>query len=215
MFGLQGRTEERMAKQQGTSLAKTNGLINQNSRVQSDSLVAVMNEESGEFREESDLLGTRKIPAYAYWGIQTLRAQENFSVSMVTLYNYGTLIQALAMVKKACTLANKDLEHISEDYANAIVQACDEIIDGRLHEQFVVDMLQGGAGTSTNMCANEVIASRANELLGEERNSQSPISANDHVNMSQSTNDVYPTAIKIATIYGLNELNANLCALVV
>jgi aspartate ammonia-lyase len=98
------------------------------------------------------------------------------------------------------------LGHLDPEYAKAIIQACDEIIAGGLEDQFVVDMLQGGAGTSTNMCINEVIASRANEILGEERNSMSPVSANDDVNMSQSTNDVYPTAIKIATIYGLRDL---------
>jgi len=159
-----------------------------------------------EYREESDLLGSRMVPKEAYWGVQTLRAQENFDVSKVNLAKYSTLIQALAMVKKACTLANRDLGHLDEEYSNAIIQACDEIIAGGLEDQFVVDMLQGGAGTSTNMCANEVIASRANEILGEERNSISPISANDHVNKSQSTNDVYPTAIKIATIFGLRDL---------
>ncbi|MGQ4911077.1 MAG: aspartate ammonia-lyase [Candidatus Thorarchaeota archaeon] len=173
-----------------------------------------MSQEETQYREESDLLGTRKIPVEAYWGIQTLRARENFGVSLVNLNNYSTLVKALAKVKKACTLANRDLNHLSEEYADAIIQACDEIIEGKLMDQFIVDMLQGGAGTSTNMCANEVIASRANEILGEPRNSQSPISANDHVNMSQSTNDVYPTAIKIATIEGFNELSTNLRGLI-
>ena len=162
--------------------------------------------DTGEFREENDLLGSRMIPKEAYWGVQTLRAQENFDVSRDNIAKYSTLIQALAMVKKSCALANKDLGHLEEEYADAIIQACDEIIAGGLENQFVVDMLQGGAGTSTNMCANEVIASRANEILGEERNSMTPISANDHVNKSQSTNDVYPTAIKIATIYNLRDL---------
>jgi len=170
--------------------------------------------ENAEFREESDLLGTRMIPKTAYWGIQTLRAQENFGVSQVSLYKYPNLVVALAMVKKACALANLDLGHLSPDYGEAIVKACDEIIDGQLLDQFIVDMLQGGAGTSTNMCVNEVIASRANELIGEVRNSLTPISSHDHVNFSQSTNDVYPTAIKIATIYGLRELSANLTRLI-
>jgi aspartate ammonia-lyase len=163
-----------------------------------------------EYREESDLLGTRLIPKEAYWGIQTLRAQENFGVSLVTLYNYSTLITTIAMVKKACTLANRDLGDLENKTAEAIIQACDEIIEGKLHDQFHVDMLQGGAGTSTNMAANEIIASRANEILGHPRNSMSPVSANDHVNMSQSTNDVYPTAIKIATIYGFRDLSERL-----
>ncbi|NHJ14691.1 MAG: aspartate ammonia-lyase [Candidatus Thorarchaeota archaeon] len=165
---------------------------------------------SEEFREESDLLGMRKIPKDVYWGIQTLRAKENFGVSLVTLYNYSTLITAMAMVKKACATANRDLGDLSKKKADAIIQACDEIIEGKLHDQFQVDMLQGGAGTSTNMAANEIIASRANEILGHPRNSIGPVSANDHVNMSQSTNDVYPTAIKIATTYGLRDLSERL-----
>lgn len=173
-----------------------------------------MNSEGTKFREESDLLGTRQIPKDAYWGIQTLRAQENFGVSLVRLYNYSTLIQSIAMVKKACALANKELGHLSRKFAKAIIQACDEIGSGALENQFDVDMLQGGAGTSTNMCANEVIASRANEILGHPINTQSPISAIDDVNMSQSTNDVYPTAIKIATIYGLRTLSENLGQLI-
>jgi len=166
----------------------------------------LLGEDNKEYREESDLLGPRMIPKEAYWGIQTLRAQENFDVSHVNLSKYSTLIQSLAMVKKACALANRDLGHLDSEYADAIIEASDEIIAGKMEDQFVVDMLQGGAGTSTNMCINEIIASRANEIRGEQRNSMSPISANDHVNMSQSTNDVYPTAIKIASIFGLREL---------
>ncbi|MHA2141960.1 MAG: aspartate ammonia-lyase [Candidatus Thorarchaeota archaeon] len=169
---------------------------------------------NNEYREESDLLGMRRIPKDAYWGVQTLRARENFGVSLVNLTNYSTLIETLAMVKKACALANRDLGHISEKYTDAIIKACEEVMGGALDDEFAVDMMQGGAGTSTNMCINEVIASRANELLGEPRNSQSPISANDHVNMSQSTNDVYPTAIKIATIYGLRDLSERLAKLI-
>ncbi|MFW9979848.1 MAG: aspartate ammonia-lyase [Candidatus Thorarchaeota archaeon] len=173
-----------------------------------------MTGESEDYRIESDLLGPREIPKDAYWGVQTLRAQENFGVSLVRLYKYSTLVQTMAMVKKACTLANKDLNHLSDQYADAIIKACDEVIDGKLEYEFVVDMLQGGAGTSTNMNVNEVIASRANEILGHPRNSMAPISANDHVNMSQSTNDVYPTAIKIAAIFGLRDLVMNLKVLV-
>jgi aspartate ammonia-lyase len=173
-----------------------------------------MNPDESGYREESDLLGTRLIPKDAYWGIQTLRAQENFGVSLIRLCNYSTLVQAMAMVKKACIQASQDLEHINVEYAEAIIQACDEIIAGGLADQFDVDMLQGGAGTSTNMCVNEVIASRANEIIGEQRNTLSPISAIDHVNLSQSTNDVYPTAIKIATIYGLRDLSVKLQGLI-
>ncbi|MFW9983022.1 MAG: aspartate ammonia-lyase [Candidatus Thorarchaeota archaeon] len=168
-----------------------------------------MNSNGIKYREESDILGTRMIPEDVYWGIHTLRAQENFGVSLVRLYNYSTLVQTMAMVKKACTIANKELGHLKTKFAMPIIQACDEIINGALENQFDVDMLQGGAGTSTNMCVNEVIASRANEILGHPINTQSPISAIDHVNMSQSTNDVYPTAIKIASIYGLRDLSLN------
>ncbi len=175
-----------------------------------------MSEETkGEFRKESDLLGVREIPGDAYWGVQTLRAKENFGVSLVMLERYTTLIQAIAMVKKACTKANRELGHLKEEFSDAICQACDEIIDEQFHDQFIVDMLQGGAGTSSNMNANEVIASRANEILGHSRNTQYPIHANDHVNMSQSTNDVYPTAIKIATIYGMRDLSNALEKLII
>jgi aspartate ammonia-lyase len=104
--------------------------------------------EAAHFREESDLLGIRQVPRSAYWGIQTLRASENFSVSRVSLYNYSTLIRSLAMVKKACCLANKELDHLSDEYADAIIQACDEIIEGKFENQFIVDMMQGGAGNS-------------------------------------------------------------------
>ncbi len=173
-----------------------------------------MNGHTGEYRKESDLLGERDIPINAYWGIQTLRAQENFGISLVRLHTYSTLVQALGMVKKACALANRDLGHISLEFSDAIIQACNEIILGVLDQEFVVDMLQGGAGTSTNMNANEVIASRANEILGYPRNSMEPVSANDHANMSQSTNDVYPTAIKIATIFGLGDLSRAIDSLV-
>lgn len=169
---------------------------------------------STSYRKETDLLGDREVPAEAYWGIQTLRASENFSVSGVRLYEYPTLIKALAMVKKACVLANKELGTLNETYADAISQTCDEIIQGRHNGQFIVDAFQGGAGTSTNMNMNEVIASRANELIGESRNTMAPINANDHVNMSQSTNDVYPTAVKIAMIYGLRDLSQSLQELI-
>jgi len=173
-----------------------------------------MTEQPMKYRNESDLLGPRQVPADAYWGVQTLRASENFHVSGVSLHQYTTLINALAMVKKACTLANMNLGDLTKEYGNAIIQACDEIIAGDLHDEFIVDAFQGGAGTSTNMNVNEVIASRANEILGEPRNAMAPINANDHVNMSQSTNDVYPTATKIATIFGLSALSTNVEILV-
>ncbi|RDE12069.1 MAG: aspartate ammonia-lyase [Candidatus Thorarchaeota archaeon] len=173
-----------------------------------------MSREKVEYREESDLLGTKQIPKNAYWGIQTLRAHENFAVSLVPLSNYPLLVSAMAMVKKACTLANMQLRDVKKEYGKAIVQACDEVIAGDYRDEFIVDMLQGGAGTSTNMNANEVIASRANEIMGYPRNSLSPISSNDHVNMSQSTNDVYPTAIKIAAVFKMRDLVSSLGNLV-
>src|SRR5262245_45426208 len=117
-------------------------------------------------RTEHDLLGPRDVPASAYYGIQPLRGIENFRISLVPLSHYPELIQALAMVKMAAARANSELEQFSGEIAQAIEAACRELIDGRLHDQFQLDMFQGGAGTSTNMNANEVIANRALEILG-------------------------------------------------
>ena len=155
-------------------------------------------ESSGLTRQEHDLLGDREVPSEAYYGIQTLRAVENFPISGARLSGFRHLIDALAHIKKACALANAELGILGEERAKAIVAACDEILGGRLHEQFVVDMIQGGAGTSTNMNANEVIANRGLELLGHAKGEYAHLHPNDHVNLSQSTNDVYPTAIKLA-----------------
>lgn len=149
------------------------------------------------FRREHDLLGERDLPGSAYYGIQTLRAVENFPLSGIKLHHFRHFIVALAYVKKAAALANMELRVLKEDRARAIAAACDEIIEGKLHHQFVVDMFQGGAGTSTNMNANEVIANRALELMGHERGQYQFCHPNDHVNCSQSTNDVYPTAVKL------------------
>jgi aspartate ammonia-lyase len=159
--------------------------------------------QSGRTRIEHDLLGEREVPYEFYYGIQTLRAMENFNISGITLNFYPVVIEALAAVKMAATKANYDLGLLTEPITNAIVQACDEIIKGKLHSHFVVDMIQGGAGTSTNMNANEVIANRALEILGYDRGEYDHCHPNNHVNLSQSTNDAYPTAIKIAL------LNAN------
>lgn len=156
--------------------------------------------QSGRTRTEHDLLGDREVPHEYYYGVQTLRALENFNISGVTLDFYPLLIEALAMVKKAAALANNELGLLSKPITNAIVQACDEIIGGRLHSHFVVDMIQGGAGTSTNMNANEVIANRALEILGYEKGDYQHCHPNNHVNLSQSTNDAYPTSVKIALI---------------
>jgi aspartate ammonia-lyase len=156
--------------------------------------------QSGRTRTEHDLLGEREVPHEFYYGIQTLRAIENFSISGVTLNFHPVIIQALAMVKMAAAKANYELGLLSKEICDAIVQACTEIINGKLHTHFVVDMIQGGAGTSTNMNANEVIANRALEILGYEKGEYQFCHPNNHVNLSQSTNDSYPTSVKIALI---------------
>ncbi len=154
------------------------------------------------FRTEKDFLGEKRIPKDAYYGIQTLRAKENFDITSTSISLFPTFIKSLAKVKKACAITNYELGDLTEIQKDAIVQACNEVIDGKLHEEFIVDPIQGGAGTSTNMNANEVIANRALEILGKPRSSYDIIHPNNHVNMSQSTNDVYPTAINI-TLYEL------------
>ena len=159
--------------------------------------------ESGQTRTEHDLLGYREIPHEYYYGIQTLRALENFNISGVTLKFFPVLIEAFASVKMAAAEANHELGLLDTKNKNAIVQACEEIRNKRLHEHFVVDMIQGGAGTSTNMNANEVIANRALEIMGHERGEYQYCHPNNHVNLSQSTNDTYPTSVKIA-IYNAN-----------
>jgi len=160
--------------------------------------------DSGRTRPEHDLLGDREVPYEAYYGIQTLRAAENFNISGVTLNFFPSLIEALAMVKEAAAEANAELGLLDTELKNAIVLACHELKNGKYHNQFVVDMIQGGAGTSTNMNANEVIANRALEILGYKKGEYAHCHPNNHVNMSQSTNDAYPTAIKIA-LYNSNK----------
>jgi aspartate ammonia-lyase len=156
--------------------------------------------ESGKTRREHDLLGERDVPYEYYYGIQTLRALENFNISGITLNFYPDFVKSLAMVKMAAAKANFDLGLLPENLAKAVIQACQEIINNRFHSQFVVDMIQGGAGTSTNMNANEVIANRALEIMEKERGQYEFCHPNNHINLSQSTNDAYPTAIKIALI---------------
>lgn len=153
---------------------------------------------SGKTRTEHDLLGQKEVPFEAYYGIQTIRAVENFNITGVTLNFYPSLVESLSMVKEAAAEANCELSLLGQIIKDAIVIACREIRNGKLHNQFVVDMIQGGAGTSTNMNANEVIANRALELMGREKGNYMYCHPNNHVNMSQSTNDAYPTAIKIA-----------------
>ncbi|MDN5600533.1 MAG: aspartate ammonia-lyase, partial [Brachybacterium sp.] len=151
-------------------------------------------------RTEHDLLGDREVPADAYYGVQTLRAQENFHITDVPLSHFPRLIEALAQVKRATARANHGLGALDDERAAAIEQACAEIAGGDLHENFVVDMIQGGAGTSTNMNANEVIANRALEILGREKGEYEHLHPNNHVNLAQSTNDVYPTALRLGIL---------------
>lgn len=158
------------------------------------------------FRLEHDLLGERPVPAEAYYGIHTLRALENFPISGTSISSHPSLIRALACVKQACALSNHQLGLLDERKTRAIVQACEEIRAGQWHDQFVVDVIQGGAGTSTNMNANEVIANRALEILGLPRGQYGELHPLEHVNMSQSTNDVYPTAVKLALRFEIEHL---------
>ncbi|MFC2101776.1 aspartate ammonia-lyase [Bacteroidota bacterium] len=160
--------------------------------------------ESGRTRTEHDLLGEREVPYEYYYGIQTLRALENFNISGVRLNSYPELVKSLAIVKMAAAKANYDLGLLPQKMADAMIRTCHEIIDSRFLNHFVVDMMQGGAGTSTNMNANEVIANRSLEILGYKKGDYQHCHPNSHVNLSQSTNDVYPTAIQLA-FYRSNE----------
>lgn len=156
-------------------------------------------------RREKDLLGIRDVPQSALYGVQTLRAQENFEITGIKLMHFPQLVNALAMVKKAAALANNKLGLLDDTKTTAISQACDEIIAGQWHEHFVVDVIQGGAGTSTNMNANEVIANRGLEILGHARGDYQHLHPNNHVNLSQSTNDAYPTAIRLSILLSHQE----------
>lgn len=149
-------------------------------------------------RTEHDLLGDHEVPADAYYGVHTARACENFPISGVPIARHTDLVVALAAVKQAAAEANRQLGLLNAEVAGAIVAACTEIRGGALHDQFVVDQIQGGAGTSTNMNANEVIANRALEILGQPRGTYRVVHPLEHVNLGQSTNDVYPTAVKVA-----------------
>ncbi|MGG3467087.1 aspartate ammonia-lyase [Neobacillus pocheonensis] len=159
---------------------------------------------TGNVRIEKDFLGTKEVPVDAYYGVQTLRAVENFPITGYRIHE--DLIKAMAMVKKAAALANMDVKRLYSGIGEAIVTAADEIIDGKWHDQIIVDPIQGGAGTSINMNVNEVIANRAIELLGKEKGDYYHCSPNTHVNMSQSTNDAFPTAIHIAVLNLLEKL---------
>ncbi len=161
-----------------------------------------------QFRIEHDLLGDREVPDEVYYGVHTLRAKENFHITGTPISTYPELIKALAMVKQAAAQANFKLGLLSEEKHNAIVTACRAVADGALHEHFVVDMIQGGAGTSTNMNANEVICNLALESMGHKRGEYQYLHPNEDVNMAQSTNDVYPTALHVAAYRSLDPLFA-------
>lgn len=164
-----------------------------------------------EFRLESDSIGVKYIPRDAYYGIQSLRAMENFSITGGKLS--AEMIKSLARLKKACAITNAKAEVLDPNIADAIVKACDLLIEGKYHDQFVVDPIQGGAGTSINMNANEVIANIAIEILGGEKGDYSIVHPNDHVNYGQSTNDVIPTAGKMTTLVLLQDLKKSLTTL--
>lgn len=161
-------------------------------------------------RLEHDFLGERLLPADTYYGIQTYRAIENFNISGVPIASFPELIRALAQVKKASALANMHFGTLPQNIGEAICTACDEIIAGKLHDQFPVDCIQGGAGTSTNMNANEVIANRALELMGHDKGEYEFCHPNNHVNCSQSTNDIYPTALRLALYAKLGVLTEDM-----
>ena len=160
-----------------------------------------------EYRTENDRLGDKSVPRSVYWGIHTQRALENFPLSLRRVP--FELIQAITMVKKAAAIANRDLGYLSLDKAAALLAACDEVIDGKWRDHFSLDAFQGGAGTSTNMNVNEVLARRASEIMGK----ISGVCALDDVNLHQSTNDVYPTAVKVAAIGRLRQLSEAVAAL--
>src|SRR5690349_7924341 len=155
-------------------------------------------------RVERDPLGELQVPAEAYYGVQTQRAVENFPIS--GLKAPAALVTATVLIKQACARANAGLERLDAAVADAIVSAADEVLAGQLRDQFVVDVYQAGAGTSHNMNANEVLANRASEILGGRRGEYTRVHPNDHVNMGQSTNDVYPTATRLALLLMLPEL---------
>lgn len=161
---------------------------------------------SKQFRSEHDLIGDRDVPQEAYWGIHTLRALENFPITGKQIGAFPMFVKSLALIKKAAALANCDLGELKSDRCDAIVKACDEIIAGKLHDAFVVDVIQGGAGTSTNMNANEVIANRGLEIMGHKKGEYQYLHPMNDVNCSQSTNDVYPTAIRLAVVFAVQGL---------
>ena len=168
---------------------------------------------STNFRIEHDFLGEKQIPSTAYWGVHTARAVDNFPISGTCISAMPDLIRALAFVKTAAARTNVELGVLDAKLADAIVLACDDLVAGKLLSEFVVDVIQGGAGTSTNMNANEVIANLALEKMGFDKGRYDVLHPNDHVNASQSTNDVYPTAVRIALWLGIERLLASMAFL--
>lgn len=168
-------------------------------------------EKKQDFRIESDSIGSKDIPENVYYGVQSLRAAENFRITGLSMH--PEIINSLAYIKKACAITNCEVGILDKKIANAIVQACDEIISGKFHDAFIVDPIQGGAGTSLNMNANEVIANRAIEILGGEKGDYAIVNPNDHVNCGQSTNDVIPTAGKMTSLRLLQNLKKELLRL--
>ena len=166
------------------------------------------------YRVESDLLGELQVPAEAYYGVQTQRALNNYKISNTRMCDYPEYVIAIAYVKRAAATANAELGVLDPKIAEAICAACREIVAGKLHDQFPVDMMQGGAGTSVNMNANEVIANRALEIMGHQKGEYQYCSPNDHVNCAQSTNDAYPTAFRYTFVRMNKKLVSNLGALI-
>ena len=156
-----------------------------------------------QYRSEHDLVGERAVPKDVYYGVQSLRAAENFPITGLGMH--PEIINSIAEIKMASAITNNEIGLLDKRVAGAIVQACREIVDGKLHDAFIVDPIQGGAGTSLNMNANEVIANRAIELLGGEKGDYTLVNPNDHVNCGQSTNDVFPSCGKMAALRLLNE----------
>ena len=167
-----------------------------------------MDNHTSDYRVEKDSIGTKDVPANVYYGVQSLRAAENFPITGLRMH--PELIRSLAYIKKAAALANREAGLLDAPRADAIVRACDDILAGKLREQFIVDPIQGGGGTSINMNANEVIANRAIELLGGIKGDYALVNPNDHVNCGQSTNDVIPTAGKMAALRLLKKLETEL-----
>ncbi|MBQ3797794.1 MAG: aspartate ammonia-lyase [Butyrivibrio sp.] len=176
--------------------------------MRSGTILAPEDQKINEFRMEHDSVGDKKVPKSAYYGVQSLRAAENFKITGLSMH--PELVTSLIYIKKACALTNCEVGKLDKEKADAIIAACDEIIDGKFLDNFIVDPIQGGAGTSINMNANEVIANRAIEILGGEKGDYTIIHPNDDVNKGQSTNDVIPTAGKMAAIRLLNNLTVQM-----